>query len=127
MIVGCKRRRSSRHEVASLSSLLCAYSGSMVRMFIATRSRRERSSLFCRREERILRKRRAGLLVLIGLLLLTLGVGVALAQGGDTATAQLEDIDGNPVGDAAFTEGPNGVTNTGSRTPKARMRATSRI
>ncbi len=57
-----------------------------------------------------MRKRRAGLLVLIGLLLLTLGAGVALAQGGGTATAQLEDADGNPVGDATFTEGPNGVT-----------------
>jgi Cu-Zn family superoxide dismutase len=66
--------------------------------------------LFGSREERILRKRRAGLLVLIGLLLLTLGAGVALAQGGGTATAQLEDTDGNPVGDATFTEGPNGVT-----------------
>jgi Cu-Zn family superoxide dismutase len=62
------------------------------------------------REEKILRKRRAGLLVLFGVLLLTLGAGVTLAQGGGTATAQLEDADSNPVGDATFTEGPNGVT-----------------
>ena len=78
-------------------------------MFVTTRSRGEPSSSLGSREERILRKRRAGLLVLIGLLLI-LGAGVALAQGGGTATAQLEDTDGNPVGDATFTEGPNGVT-----------------
>jgi Cu-Zn family superoxide dismutase len=57
-----------------------------------------------------LRKRRAGLLALLGALLLTLGTGVALAQGGETATAQLEDASGNPVGDATFTGGANGVT-----------------
>ena len=61
-------------------------------------------------EEKVLRKRRASLLGLFGALLLTLGAGVALAQGGGTATAQLEDASGNPVGDATFTEGPNGVT-----------------
>ena len=57
-----------------------------------------------------MRKRGVSLLVVLGLLLLTLGAGVALAQGGGTAAAQLEDADGNPVGDATFTEGPNGVT-----------------
>lgn len=56
-----------------------------------------------------MKKRRAGLLVLFASLLLTIGAGVALAQGGGTATAQLEDADGNPVGDATFTEGPDGV------------------
>jgi superoxide dismutase, Cu-Zn family len=55
-------------------------------------------------------KRRAVLLALFGTLLLAMGAGVALAQGGGTATAQLEDTDGNTVGDATFTEGPNGVT-----------------
>ena len=50
------------------------------------------------------------MLALFGTLLLALGAGVALAQGGGTATAQLEDTDGNTVGDATFTEGPNGVT-----------------
>jgi superoxide dismutase, Cu-Zn family len=60
-------------------------------------------------EEKTLRERRAFLLVLFGALLLVLGAGVALAQGGGTATAELEDPDGNPVGDATFTEGPDGV------------------
>jgi Cu-Zn family superoxide dismutase len=54
-------------------------------------------------------KRRAALVGLLGALLLALGAGAALAQGGGTATAQLEDADGNPVGDATFTEGPGGV------------------
>src|ERR687898_1919476 len=62
------------------------------------------------REEKILRKRRAGLLVLFGVLPLTIGAGIALAQGGGMATAQLEDADGNPVGEATFTEGSNGIT-----------------
>jgi Cu-Zn family superoxide dismutase len=62
------------------------------------------------REEKILRKRRAGLLVLFGVLPLTIGAGIALAQGGGMASAQLEDADGNPVGEATFTEGPNGIT-----------------
>lgn len=45
--------------------------------------------------------------------MLALGAGVALAQGGEaTATADLEDADGNPVGTAEFVEGPNGVTIT---------------
>jgi Cu-Zn family superoxide dismutase len=57
-----------------------------------------------------LRYERAVWLVLFGALLLALGVGVALAQGAGTATAELEDTDGNPVGDATFTEGPDGVT-----------------
>ena len=57
-----------------------------------------------------MRKRRAVLLGLFGVLLLALFAGAALAQGAGTATAQLEDTDGNPVGDATFTEGPNGVT-----------------
>ncbi len=47
---------------------------------------------------------------MFGALLLALFAGGALAQGAGTATAQLEDNDGNPVGDATFTEGPNGVT-----------------
>ncbi len=47
---------------------------------------------------------------MFGALLLALFAGGALAQGAGTATAQLEDTDGNPVGDATFTEGPNGVT-----------------
>jgi superoxide dismutase, Cu-Zn family len=55
-----------------------------------------------------LRKRRTLLLVLLGILLLALGASAALAQG--MATAQLEDTDGNPVGNATFTEGPDGVT-----------------
>jgi superoxide dismutase, Cu-Zn family len=62
------------------------------------------------REEKILRYRRAVLLVLFGALLLALAAGAALAQGAGTATAELEDTDGNPVGDATFTEGPDGVT-----------------
>jgi Cu-Zn family superoxide dismutase len=57
-----------------------------------------------------LRYRRAVLLVLFGALLLALGAGAALAQGAGTATAELEDTEGNPVGDATFTEGPDGVT-----------------
>ena len=36
--------------------------------------------------------------------------GIAAAQGAPGATAQLQDKDGNPVGNATFTEGPNGVT-----------------
>ena len=57
-----------------------------------------------------MRKRRAFLLVMFGALMLALG-GVALAQGGEaTATADLEDAEGNPVGEAEFVEGPNGVT-----------------
>ena len=57
-----------------------------------------------------MRKRRAVLLGLFGVVLLALTAGVALAQGAGTATAELEDTDGNPVGDATFTEGPDGVT-----------------
>jgi superoxide dismutase, Cu-Zn family len=57
-----------------------------------------------------LRYRRTVLLMLFGALLLALGAGAALAQGAGTATAELEDTDGNPVGDATFTEGPDGVT-----------------
>lgn len=57
-----------------------------------------------------MRQRRAVLLGLLGGLLLALYSGVALAQGGGTATAELEDTDGNPVGEATFTEGPGGVT-----------------
>lgn len=57
-----------------------------------------------------MRYRRAVLLVLFGVLLLALGAGAALAQGAGTATAELEDTDGNPVGDATFTEGSDGVT-----------------
>ncbi|MDQ4004410.1 MAG: superoxide dismutase family protein [Actinomycetota bacterium] len=58
-----------------------------------------------------MRKRRAFLLVTFGALMLALGAGVALAQGGEaTARADLEDADGNPVGEAKFVEGPNGVT-----------------
>ena len=58
-----------------------------------------------------MRKRRAFLLVMFGALMLALSAAVALAQGGEaTATADLEDADGNPVGEAEFVEGPNGVT-----------------
>ena len=56
-----------------------------------------------------MRKRRSVLFALVGALLLALSAGVAIAQGGGTATAELEDTDGNPVGDANFTEGPEGV------------------
>jgi len=62
-------------------------------------------------EEKILRKRRAFLLVIFGALMLALSAGVALAQGSEaTATADLEAADGNPVGEAEFVEGPSGVT-----------------
>ncbi len=57
-----------------------------------------------------MRERRAVLLGLFGALLLALAASAALAQGGGGATAELEDPDGNPVGDATFTEGPDGVT-----------------
>ena len=58
-----------------------------------------------------MRKRRAFLLVMFGALMLALCAGVALAQGGEaTARADLEDADGNLVGEAEFVEGPNGVT-----------------
>ena len=58
-----------------------------------------------------MRKRRAFLLVMFGALILDLGASVALAQGGEaTDTADLEDADGNLVGEAEFVEGPNGVT-----------------
>ena len=57
-----------------------------------------------------MRKRKIVSLGMFGALLLALFAGGALAQGAGTATAQLEDTDGNPVGDATFTEGPNGVT-----------------
>jgi Cu-Zn family superoxide dismutase len=60
--------------------------------------------------EKTLRKRKIVSLGMFGALLLALFAGGALAQGAGTATAQLEDTDGNPVGDATFTEGPNGVT-----------------
>ncbi len=60
-------------------------------------------------EESKLRKRRAVLLGLFGTLLLALAAGGALAQGAGTATAELEDTEGNPIGDATFTEGPDGV------------------
>lgn len=60
--------------------------------------------------EKTLRKRRAVLFGMFGALLLALAAGAALAQGAGTATAQLEDTEGNPVGEATFTEGPNGVT-----------------
>ncbi len=61
-------------------------------------------------EESELRKRRAILLGMFGVLLLALAASASLAQGAGTATAELEDTDGNPVGDATFTEGPDGVT-----------------
>jgi superoxide dismutase, Cu-Zn family len=35
--------------------------------------------------------------------------GIAAAQGAAGATAQLEDTDGNTVGEATFAEGPNGL------------------
>jgi Cu-Zn family superoxide dismutase len=37
-------------------------------------------------------------------------VGIATAQDAPGAMAELEDTDGNTVGNATFTEGPNGVT-----------------
>ena len=64
-----------------------------------------------------MRERRAVLLALLGGLLLALYPGAALAQGGGTATAQLEDTEGNPVGTAEFVEGPNGVTITANLQP----------
>ncbi len=51
-------------------------------------------------------------MTLFGALLLALYPGAALAQGGATATAQLQDAEGNQVGTAEFVEGPNGVTIT---------------
>ncbi len=57
-----------------------------------------------------MRKRSTILLGLFGALLLALAAGAALAQSAGTATAELEDTEGNPVGDATFTEGPDGVT-----------------
>jgi len=60
--------------------------------------------------EKTLKKRRAVLLGMFGVLLLALAAGAALAQGAGNATAELEDTDGNLVGDATFTEGPDGVT-----------------
>ncbi len=51
-------------------------------------------------------------MALFGALLLALYPGAALAQGGATATAQLQDAEGNQVGTAEFVEGPNGVTIT---------------
>ncbi len=59
-----------------------------------------------------MRERRAVLLALLVGLLLALYPGAALAQGGGTATAQLEDKEGNPVGTAEFVESPNGVSIT---------------
>jgi Cu-Zn family superoxide dismutase len=56
------------------------------------------------------RKGRIVLFALLWALLQALAAGVATAQSGCTATAELEDKDGNPVGDASFTEGPDGVT-----------------
>ncbi len=47
--------------------------------------------------------------MLFGALLLALYPGAALAQGGATATTELVDANGNPVGNATFTEGPGGV------------------
>lgn len=49
-------------------------------------------------------------------MLATLGAGGALAQGSPTATADLRDSEGNPVGSAEFVEGPNGVTITANIT-----------
>ncbi len=49
-------------------------------------------------------------MTLFGALLLALYPGAAFAQGGGTATAELEDANGNPVGSATFTEGAGGVT-----------------
>jgi superoxide dismutase, Cu-Zn family len=51
------------------------------------------------------------LAVLAIALLMMAFVGIAGAQG-TSATAQLEDSDGNPVGSAEFVEGPNGLTIT---------------
>lgn len=49
-------------------------------------------------------------------LLATLGTGGALAQNPATATADLRDNEGNPVGSAEFVEGESGVTITVSIT-----------
>jgi len=52
------------------------------------------------------------LLVIVAIALLMMAfVGIAGAQG-TSATAQLEDSNGNPVGSAEFVEGPNGLTIT---------------
>jgi Cu-Zn family superoxide dismutase len=79
-------------------------------MFLARYRKSCESRVIQSREERFVRKGRVVLFGLLGALLLALGAGVATAQSGGTATAALEDTDGNPVGDATFTEGPDGVT-----------------
>jgi Cu-Zn family superoxide dismutase len=55
---------------------------------------------------------RAVWLVGIGTLLSILVASVAGAQGSGKATAKMEDKEGNPVGNAEFVEGPNGVAIT---------------
>lgn len=49
-------------------------------------------------------------MVVAGLLAAFSFAGVALAQGAATATADLRDLQGNPVGTAEFVEGPGGVS-----------------
>ncbi len=49
-------------------------------------------------------------MVVVGLLVTFSLAGVAFAQGATTASAQLRDPQGNPVGTAEFVEGPSGVS-----------------
>lgn len=58
-----------------------------------------------------MRNRLLVLCVLLGVLPV-LTAGVALAQEGGAATAELSDNEGNVVGNAEFVEGPDGVTVT---------------
>jgi Cu-Zn family superoxide dismutase len=61
--------------------------------------------------------RTTSMVVLMTMVLLaTLGTGGALAQTPATATADLRDNEGNPVGSAEFVEGESGVTITVSIT-----------
>ena len=71
-------------------------------------------SLHTHREATLLVKRILLLLAIVAIiaLLMMTFVGIAGAQQGTSASAQLEDSDGNPVGSAEFVEGPNGLTIT---------------
>ena len=57
-----------------------------------------------------MRKTTLMVLLITMMLLATLGIGGALAQTSATATANLQDNEGNPVGSAEFVEGESGVT-----------------
>lgn len=56
--------------------------------------------------------KRALLVALFGMLVLALTAGGALAQGESRAVTELEDADGNPIGNAEFVETPDGVAIT---------------